>query len=226
MGKRKNQENQPQHATQSFQQLVASATLAKFSGYIDQQIQGLSRALLQRQAQAQEKLMVRIMSLEEIVMELNPAITKETLADRVATIQDRHEDFEAVSAEGVVELGDRIRLELSTRTADQTAFQGASRLQIDGAGTGQTVGAELESAMLGMKAGETKEVKFGKDESLLASITVNRVSRKPKVTQVVDSSQPVEGESELQAGETAEEAEERVVAQVKAEVPNASADAG
>lgn len=180
MGKRKNkgQNQQKQvHPQKSFQELVAEATLAKFSGYIDDQIQGLGQAVLQRLAQANENLKLRILCTEEIIMEMNPAITKESLAERVAAIQDRLEGFTQLSAEDSVKEGDRVRVELKTRTQDQKEYQGSSRLDILNVGAGNTLGKELEGAMLGMKAGETKEIQFGKDASLAASITLNRASR-------------------------------------------------
>jgi hypothetical protein len=60
---------------------------------------------------------------------------------------------------------------------DQEDFQGTSRLKIYQTGSGQTLGPEMESAILGMSAGQTKEVSFGQDQQLLAKITINRVSR-------------------------------------------------
>lgn len=218
MSKRKNKSTGQVHPQQSFQELVAQATLAKLGGYIDDQVQGLAQALLQRQVQANNNLMTRILCTEEIIMELNPSITKETLAERVASIQDRHEGYAAIAADDVVAEGDRVRAELKTRTADQTEFQGSSRLQIDNVGSGSTLGKELEGAMLGMKAGEVKEVKFGKDESLVASITLNRASRAPKLA--------IAKEEEPSKEAAPEAAADEVVPQTTTEAPNADANAG
>lgn len=166
------------HPQKSFQDYIADATLAKLGGYIDDQIKQLGQNLLQRQTIKNNNLMLRIMCTEELIMEMNPSITKEILADRVASIQDRLEGFE--TTEGAAQLGDRVRIELKTRTTDQTEFQGSSRLQVDDLGQGNTLGKELESAVLGMSAGEVKETKFGKDGGLVASISLNRISRSLK----------------------------------------------
>lgn len=206
------------HPQKTFADYVADATLQKFGGYIDSQIEQFGRALLQRQAQANANLITRILCTEEILMELNPSITKESLAERVSVIIDRNDDFEAIAADDVSKAGDRIRVQLKTRTADQTEYQGSSRLQIDQLGSGNTLGKELEEAMLGLKVNETTEVKFGEDKSLAASITVNRVSR----------AKVVEAPKKEAAAET--KADEQNSAPVEApkseETANASVNAG
>lgn len=206
MAKRKNKDpgrERQLHPQRSFDQMVADATLARLSGYIDSEMQQAAQAILGRQQQALGNIVTRLRALEEITIEkLNES--KESLAARVATIEDRVEGFEAAEA---VEAGDRVRLEIQTRTADQTEFQGSSRLMVDNAGSGQTIGKELEASLLGMKAGESKEVKFGKDESLVAKLSVNRISRQPKAPEA-----PADAEA--------------APAEATQEAPNASADAG
>jgi len=204
MSKRKKQI----HPQNSFQDLVAQATLARLGGYIDQEIQGLGQALLQRQQQSLQNVLIRLISIEELAME-KYGLTKDDLAARAASIQDRMEGFTDVEA---VEVGDRVRLEIKTKTADQTEFQGSSRLLVDNAGTGNTLGKEIEGALVGMKTGETKEIKFGKDQSLTASLYVNRVSRQPKVEAPAAEAAPAEA-----AATEAPKTEE---------APSASANAG
>ncbi len=165
------------HPQQSFQQMVGDTTLSKVKGYIDMQLQGMGQALIQRQAQAQQQTFIRIIALEEILMEKFD-ITKDQLAARVADIQDRSEGFKVV--ESGVKVGDRVRLEIKIKTAEQKDFQEPSRFMVDNAGSGDTLGKELEDAAVGMVAGETKEVKFGKDKTLTALLSVNKISRKPK----------------------------------------------
>lgn len=212
------------HPQKSFQDYVAEATLSKLGGYIDNEIRGLGQALAQRQAQSNNNLMTRIIAIEEILIEANPALTKEVLANRVAAIQDRSEGYEVVAADDVVKEGDRVRVELKTRTADQKEFQGTSRLQIDNIGVGNTLGKELEGAMVGMKTGEVKEVLFGKDNSLVASISLNRASRRP-VVEDAKAAEPTEA-SETAEETSAEEAPAPVAAATTEEAPNDSANAG
>lgn len=175
------------HPQQSFKQMVTDATLQKFQAYIDQQVQGVAGALAQQQTKQFENIYLRQAVLEQIIEE-QLGITKDELANRVAETQDKHEGLEPVT--GAVEEGDRVRLEVKTKTEDQDEFQGASRLLVDNVGSGNTLGPELEKPIVGMLAGETKEIKFGKDKSMLASVLVNKVSRRPE---------PEEAESETEA---------------------------
>lgn len=176
MGKKKG--NSQPHASQSFQELLAQATLQKFAPYIQQQINYAAQGILQRQAQASANIFTRLIATEEVLMELVPGLTKERLATQVASVQDRNEGLEE-SLESV-QIGDRVRVEIKTKTADQTEYQGTSRMLIDNIGSGATLGKELEDNIIGMAKGETREVLFGKDNSLSASITLNRVSRLTK----------------------------------------------
>lgn len=196
MGKRKNVTQL--HPQQSFQNMVADATLSKLSGYIDQEVQRFGASLSQRTATTLDALFTRIISLEELLMKTNPAITKDVLAEQVATIEDRNEGLKSVDNDAVVELGDRVRIEIKTKTDDQTEFQGQSRLMIDNAGSGNTLGQELESVLVGMKAGETRENKFGKDQKMVASITINKISRAERQEALAEkvSEQVASGEAE------------------------------
>lgn len=180
MAKRRNKDPGGQrqvHQTRSFEQIVADATLARLGGYIDGQINEAAQAILIRNQQAMSNLLTRLVATEEILCD-KLGLTKEDLATQVAKVQDRFEGF--VEAQDAVTQGDRVRLEIKTRTADQETFQGSSRLDVLEIGSGKTLGPDLEKAVVGMTTGETKEVKFGKDDSMIASITVNRVSRQPK----------------------------------------------
>lgn len=193
MGHKKNKSNgQKQvHPQKSFQELVAEATLSKFGQYIDDQVNALGQVVLQRQTQTANRIMTRLICLEELAIELNPSITKDSLAERVSAIEDRHDGYESIGAE-VVKEGDRVRIEIKTRTADQAEFQGSSRMMVDNIGAGFTLGKELEGAILGMKSGEVKDLKFGKDESLVASIALNRASRNPEKTAALEAAKAAE----------------------------------
>lgn len=187
MSKRRNKDpgRTPQiHPTRSFDQMVADATMTRFSGFIEAEIERVGQDLLARQQAAMGNLLTRLVATEEVLSE-KLGVSKTDLANRVAAIQDRFEGF--VEVTGGVELGDRVRLEIKTRTADQTEYQGSSRLQLEDAGTGRTLGKELEEALIGMSTGETKEVKFGKDGELTASIQIDRISREPKAASPVET---------------------------------------
>lgn len=180
MGKKKTSGGQ-QHQQQSFGQMVSRAALAQMGPQIEQIVRAyvnqLGNQLAVQQASTLETLFARVVVLETIVME-KLGYSTEDLTKMVAAIEDEKEGLTLV--EGAAELGDVVRLEIATKTKDQTEFQGSSRLKISQTGTGQTIGTELENAILGLKAGETKEVNFGKDGAMTAKITIDRVSRGQK----------------------------------------------
>lgn len=174
MNKRKNKG--AAHPQQSFQQMVADATLNKFSYYIDSEIAQAIQSMRGVIAQNIQNLTTRLRATEQILMELNPSITKEVLTNRIAAIQDETDGLASIGNEPV-QRGDRVRIEVKTRTADQTEYQGSSRLQVENVGDGKSLGKELEEAIIGMVASEVKEVKFGKDDGIVASIELNSASR-------------------------------------------------
>lgn len=146
--------------------------------YIDAKINEAAGALLTRQQQASQNALIRQVALEEIVMEkLN--VSRDELATRVAQVQDRVEGF--MEAGDAVVSGDRVRIEIKTKTKDQTDFQGSTRLLVSNVGSGATLGNEIENGILGMVPGEVRDITFGKEGALLAQVSLNRVSRKPKL---------------------------------------------
>lgn len=175
MGKKKTSQ---QHVQQSMGQMVSKAALSQMGPQIEQlvraYVQQLGNQLAVQQASTLETLFARVVVLESIIME-KLGYTSEDLTAKVAAIEDEKEGLELASDEA--KLGDVVRIEIKTKTKDQADYQGSSRLKIYQTGSGQTIGQELESAILGMKSGESKEVTFGKDGQMTASITVDRVSR-------------------------------------------------
>ena len=163
---------QPQH---SFQDLVAQATLEKFGPFIQGMVSQLGQRLAKAQSQAQQTLYTRLLVLEEVATE-KLGVTKDELAQKVAQKEDAAEGFETAE---VVEKGDRVRVSLRTKQKDAKEFQGESRHLVDNVASGDTFGEELEEAMLGLKAGELKEVTL-KETGDVIEVTLNMVSRKPK----------------------------------------------
>lgn len=183
MGKKKGQ----QHVQQSMGQMVSKAALAQMGPaierYVQNVVQRLGSQLAMQQASTLETMFSRIVVLESILIE-KFGYTKEDLATKVSEIEDEKEGLKLV--DGGIEKGDVVRLEVRTRAKDQAEFQGSSRLKLYKTGTGETLGEELESAILGMKNGEVKTVEFGKDQSMVAEFTINRVSRGEKAPEVTE----------------------------------------
>lgn len=177
MGNKKQKSVRPQN---SFQQLVSNVAMDKMIPQVEEMVQAyterLGEQLALQQASTLEMLYTRLVVLEAIVID-KLGYTAQDLTDKVADLEDLKEGYERSDS---VNLGDMVRVEISTKTKDQEDFQGSSRLKISNVGSGQSYGEELESSIVGMASGETKEVFFGEDQQLVAKITLNRVSKKIK----------------------------------------------
>ena len=179
MGKKRGKGgNGVKQRTQSFEQYMLNQTLNKFKGYIDSTVKQEVMSIAHQQKQLLENLYIRIRVLEELLMSKFDEVDKEYLAERITEIEDTTEGYTIIPE--TVEEGDRVRVSIATKSKDQEDFQGESRIMVDNVGSGQNIGKELEGAMLGMKAGETKEFQFGQDENMTAKIVMNKVSRRPK----------------------------------------------
>jgi len=208
MGKKRTGNNQ--HASQSFGQMVSKAALTQMLPQIEQMVNNLGRRLAAQQARTYEMLFSRIVVLEKIMME-KYGITEENLAERFADVEDERDGL--VKADEVTE-GDLVRLEISTKVNTQKDFQGTTKLKVPNIGKGEQLGEELEKAALGMKVGETKEVKFGEKQELTAKLFVQRISR------------PVQAEEETPTETTTEAAAPVATAEPVQENANADTTAG
>jgi hypothetical protein len=179
MGKKRSQGQN--HQTQSFGNMVSKAALAQMGPaiekYVKAVVQNLGQQLSVQQAGTLETLFARTVVLEEILMD-KFQLTKEDLATKVSEVEDRKENLEQADS---IEKNDVVRLEISTKIADQTEYAGSSRLKVYETGSGGTLGNEIEDQLVGMKTGETKEFSFGKDKTMTAKVTIDRISRAKKV---------------------------------------------
>lgn len=174
MGKKRSAQN---HVQQSMGQMVSKAALSQMGPEIEHMVrqysQQMANQIAEQSASTIETLFQRLVVLEQLLAEKGTT-TAEDLTNRVADLQDKTEGLTKVET---VEAGDTVRIEVSSRTKDQTEYQGTSRMKVSDTGLGRTIGKELESALIGMKVGETKEVTFGGEGSMVAKMTVDRVSR-------------------------------------------------
>lgn len=174
-----NKKQQQQHMQQSMSNMVSRAALAQLGPHIEQMVvdyvNQLGSQLSMQTASTMESMFSRIVVLESIITE-KLGYTKDDLASKVADIEDQNQGLK--KTDSAVELNDVVRIEIKTKTKDQTEYQGVSRLRVSQTGSGQTLGKELEDAILGMTAGQTKETEFG--QGMVAQITVNRISRSEK----------------------------------------------
>lgn len=161
---------------QSMGNMISKAALTQLGPEIAQMInnglQQVASQLAQEQLSTLATLFVRIRVLEEIIVE-KLGYTQDQLAQRVSDLEDGAEGLKAAD---VVQTDDVVRIEVKTKTKDQTEFQGSTRLKISDLGSGQGIGKELEAKLVGMKVGEVKETEFG--QGMVAELTINRISRK------------------------------------------------
>jgi len=183
-----------QHLQQSMGNMVSKAALAQMGPaierYVQALVQNLGSQVATQTASTMETLFSRIVVLESIIME-KYGLTKEDLATKVSNLEDEKEGLKQV--EGGVEKNDIVRLEIKTKAKDQTEYQGSSLLKVYKTGSGETLGEELETPILGMKAGETKTVEFGKDKQMVAEISINRISRAEKTEESKDAADQTQG---------------------------------
>lgn len=180
------------HPTQSFAQLMSDAQLNALKPYIEQQVirgsqqivTGLYRVILEERAAMQ----TRQMAFERLLKLNCPWFSDELLALTVAEVEDESAKLEAVAGE--IQEGDKVRLEYSVKAYNETDFTPVDKLVIHTVnvkgpnGTVQTY-PELESNLVGLHSGETKEfvvpeiVEEGREpENTKVKVTVIRVSRK------------------------------------------------
>lgn len=159
----------------SFQQLVAEAANAKLLTTVQQEIYQLGGQIAQNQSRELSGIVTRLAAIEQVLIE-KLGITEEQLTEKVATIEDQALGYERVEE---VSSGDLVRLTVSTKKADAEEYTGESKLQVNNCGNSPfTLPQKLEEALITLKTGQTIEVPFGKDDSMKAKLTVDRVSRK------------------------------------------------
>lgn len=159
------------HPQKSFKDYVAEAAI----NYCKPFMTGKLNEMAHRHLQSEEVIFTRLMVLEELLLEQFPSVTQDELAFRAARVQDRAQGFEVV--DGVVEKGDRVRLEVSIKKTEDAEFEPGHKFLLHDAGSGATLGPELEKAMLGMSKDEVKQMTFGTENAMEARITINMISR-------------------------------------------------
>lgn len=179
MGKKRKQtltakQGKPQqHSQLNFQDQVAAAVNQKLEVTINQKMNYVASIILRETKASLEDLYARLSTLETLALE-KFGVSEDEFALLVSEAEDASIGLEKVD---VIEKGDRVRLVVATKTKDQEEFAGSSKTRLEDAGSGNTFGLEIESAILGMKTNETKEIEFGKDKGMVAKLTVLRISR-------------------------------------------------
>lgn len=177
------------HAQKSVSNIAADLATSQLKNYVDQRLQTLGRQLQQETNQTLRALYIRLSTLEGIVQN-EFKIDDSQLAELVADTEDKGSGLEKV--EGEATNGDTLRITVSTKSKDQTEFQGTSKLLIDNLNQEPlTIGPQLEPHLLSMSVDDVKEVSFGEDNELIAKLEVNRISRK----KVIETKQEIPNEN-------------------------------
>lgn len=170
MGKKKSSGNS--HANNSFEQLVAKAVNARLERYIHELFTHFGNDLSQRVFRQLANIQTRIMAIEDIIVEkLN--ITEAEIQQRVASIEDDATGYKSVSRPA--EAGDLLRVSIETKAKGTEEFTAPVKRQITKLlNQPYSLTETIEQALVGVSAGETKEVTLEGD--FLVRVTVDRVS--------------------------------------------------
>jgi FKBP-type peptidyl-prolyl cis-trans isomerase (trigger factor) len=188
LGKKK-----PQHQTHSFAQMMSAAQLKALEPYIQQlvaeQFRQATQGIYQFVMNERQMMTTRQLAFETLLSENTDWFTNEKLGLAIVKVEDDALGLKSVD-DGAAS-GDKIRLEFQAMGHAQTEYSAVNKLTINDLqakgpnGTVQTHEA-LETALLGMKVGETKEflvpepVEEGKEpEHTKVKVTVKRISRAP-----------------------------------------------
>jgi len=127
---------------------------------------------------------LRLVAVEQILMEHLPELTPEALTLRIAKVQDTRDGL--VPAE-TIDLRDRVRLRIQAQTKageGEVVYGPQSRLMIPTMGAGHVLAASLESQLFGMKVGEEKELDYfdvaqPEKGGIKARVFIDTIARQP-----------------------------------------------
>jgi FKBP-type peptidyl-prolyl cis-trans isomerase (trigger factor) len=186
MGKKKTQ-GKP-HAQNSFEQLVAKANREALKPYIHELFMDLGNDLSQRVFRQLANIQTRIMALEEILIS-KLGVSEAEIQLTVANIEDEATGYRKVDRGA--EAGDLLRVSIETKAKGTEEFTAPVKRQITRLlNQPYSLTETIEKALVGVKAGETKEVTL--EGEFQVRVTIDRVSEstQPKVEAVQPEAQP------------------------------------
>jgi hypothetical protein len=195
LDKKLGNKKKPQHASQSFAQMVSGAQLKALQPYIQQQValaaQQMVGSIYQTMMSERAMMQTRQLAFERLLTKNTTWFNDEVLAMAVADVED--ESAGMVSTEGPIAEGDKVRLEFAAQPSDAKEFSPMSKLAVHAVGRKNQQGTvqthpELETNLVGMKVGDVKEfliaepVQEGKEpENTRIKVQVIRISQPKKV---------------------------------------------
>jgi len=172
MGKKKTNNGGKPHQSLSFEQLVAKANQERLKPYIHELFMSLGNDLSQRVFRQLANIQTRVMALEEILIgKFN--VTEVEIQQKVAEIEDEATGYKSVTRPA--EAGDLLRVSIETKAKGTEEFTAPVKRQITKLlNQPFSLTETIEKALVGVSAGETKEVTLEGD--FLVRVTVDRVS--------------------------------------------------
>lgn len=191
MGQKKKKATQ----TRSFDQLVADAQIKRLEPVVKEMVSlamaGASQAIYKFVMSQRSATMTRQLAFERLLKANTPWFNENVLAAAVADVEDESQGLVACS--DATKIGDKVRGTVAMKKSDGT-FGEQEKIAIHQIGVENTAGTnqttkELEDAIVGLKAGESREVALTQEtengpETTYALFTVEKVSRAPVAEEV------------------------------------------
>ena len=151
----------PKRATDSYQNLIATQSAAKYEELIAVRLQPIVEQFNASLAQ----ILPRLQVLENILIKKYKDVTKDSLSHQVAALQDEVSGF--VQVDRAVQLNDRVRIAVAAKKKEEKEYPKDQRLMVDNIGSGETISKEIEDKIVGMKIGETKEIPYNEGATVV-----------------------------------------------------------
>lgn len=174
MPKKKGQ-NQGKHASQSFADLVAKASMNVVKPYVHELFADMANNLSMRVFRQLAAIQTRIMAVEEL-LKTKLGVTEAEIQAMVAQIEDEATGY--LVREDGAQPGDLVRLTVRTKEKDKDWSEAVKKQVTRLLNKPYSLGSEVvETAIVGMKTGDTKEVTL--EDGFVAEVSIDRVSFKP-----------------------------------------------
>lgn len=153
--------NKKPHPTKSFEQYVADATSQKLGAEIDDKVNfAVTQALAFTGSQV-SKLLTRILSVEQILMERFPEITSEMIEARAHEIESLAAGYS--EDRPAIENDSRVRISVSVQQTPESPKSEPQILVIPRFGSGAILGEATEAALIGLPVGDEKTLIMGEN---------------------------------------------------------------
>lgn len=184
--------NKKAHPTKSFEQYVADATSQKLAVEIDARVNNAVNQALAFTGGQVSKLLTRLLSVEQILMEKFPEINSEF-------IEARAHQIEALAAgysedRTAIEPGALVRMSVQIQATPEAELSNPQVLVISNFGSGSVLSSATESSLIGLAVGDQKSLVLADQGGFTAHFTPISVKIKPGASQA-QSSQPASSES-------------------------------